>query len=99
MRVMASVRPNRRETKSWPTRRQFFSGSSVCRSSRSGSGRAAFCGILPPHILESIILHGTAEERREALATLTLSERFRERRLLLATLPVMALAEGKRRTV
>jgi Zn-dependent metalloprotease len=58
-----------------------------------------FCGILPPHILLSIVAHGTAEERREALATLTLSERFRERRLLLANLPLGALAGEKRRTV
>jgi Zn-dependent metalloprotease len=80
-------------------RKRFSSGSSVRRSFRSGSGRASVCGILPPHILQSIILHGTAEERRDALATLTQSERFRERRLLLATLPVMALAGEKRRTV
>jgi Zn-dependent metalloprotease len=80
-------------------RKRFSSGNLACRSFRFGSGRAAFCGILPPHILQSIILHGTAEERREALATLTQSERFRERRLLLAMLPVMALAGEKRRTV
>jgi Zn-dependent metalloprotease len=59
----------------------------------------SFCGILPPHILLSIIAHGTEEERREALATLTQSERFRERRLLFATLPVLMLGAEKLRTV
>jgi len=59
----------------------------------------AFCGILPPHILLSIIAHGTAEERREAFATLALSERFRGRRRLLGAFAVATPAGEKRRSV
>jgi Zn-dependent metalloprotease len=59
----------------------------------------SFCGILPPHILHSIIAHGTAEERRDALATLALSERFRGRRRLLGAFLAAAPAGEKRRSV
>ena len=59
----------------------------------------AFCGILPPQILFSIAQNGTPEERREALATLALSERLRERRRLFAALPMAPPAGEKLRTV
>jgi Zn-dependent metalloprotease len=58
-----------------------------------------FCAILPPHILISIVENGTPEERREALATLAISERFRSRRHLLAAFSVATPAGEKRRTV
>jgi Zn-dependent metalloprotease len=58
-----------------------------------------FCGILPPHILVSIAENGTPQERRAALATLALSERFRMRRHLLAPLPLLTPVGEKRRTV
>jgi Zn-dependent metalloprotease len=57
------------------------------------------CCILPPHILVSICNNGTAEEREQALRTLMLSERLRERRGVLAFVPVMVPAGEKRRTV
>ena len=76
------------------------SGSSEWRSSRSRSRFAIpLCGILPPHILISIVARGTAEERRDALATLALSERFRGRRHLLGALAVATPAGEKRRSV
>jgi Zinc metalloprotease (elastase) len=61
-------------------------------------GRAA-CGVLPPHILIAICENGTVEERERALATLVLSERLRERRALLSSLPSGTPAGEKRRTV
>ncbi len=57
------------------------------------------CCILPPHILISICEKGTAEERGQALKTLMLSERLRERRGVLALLTVPVPAGEKRRTV
>lgn len=61
--------------------------------------RSAVCGFLPPHILIAICENGTAEERRCAIQTLVLSERLRERRLVLADLPAATPAGEKRRTV
>jgi Zn-dependent metalloprotease len=60
---------------------------------------AGICSILPPHILISICENGTAEERRQALRTLVLSERLRARREVLALLPAVTPAGEKRRTV
>jgi len=57
------------------------------------------CPILPPHILIAIYENGTPEERGRALRALVLSERLRERRRLLAALPVPTPAGEKRRTV
>jgi Zn-dependent metalloprotease len=76
------------------------SGSSESRSSRSRRRLAIpLCGILPPHILISIVARGTEEERRDALATLALSERFRGRRRLLGALAVATPAGEKRRSI
>ncbi|MDQ2970015.1 MAG: M4 family metallopeptidase [Acidobacteriota bacterium] len=50
-------------------------------------------------MLEQISENGSPEERRSAIATLTLSERFRARRQLLAALPVITPAGEERRTV
>src|SRR6478672_4816785 len=61
--------------------------------------RPAVCGVLPPHILIAICQNGTAEERDRALRTLVLSERLRERRVVLAALPVAAPPGQKRRSV
>lgn len=58
-----------------------------------------FCAILPPHILISIAENGTPQERRQALATLAISERLRARRQLLARFPVVTPVGEKRRTV
>jgi len=44
------------------------------------------CFIVPPHMLEQISENGSPEERRSAISTLALSERFRARRQLLAAL-------------
>ena len=60
---------------------------------------AGICSILPPHVLISICENGTAEERRQALRTLVLSERLRARREVLALLPALTPAGEKRRTV
>ena len=57
------------------------------------------CFVLPPYILESISRNGSAEQRRSALATLVVSERFRARRQLLAALPVATPTGEKRRDV
>lgn len=60
----------------------------------------ALCSIVPPHILESIVVHGSPEERRAALATLARSERFRQRRDLLARIvPLSPPAGEESRTV
>jgi len=59
------------------------------------------CFIVPPHMLRSILLHGTAQQQAMAWATLTESEQFRGQRRILA--PIHALAATapgvKRRTV
>ena len=60
---------------------------------------AGICSILPPHVLISICENGTAEERRQALRTLVLSERLRARREVLALLPALTPTGEKRRTV
>lgn len=80
---------------------RFSCGSSASRSSSPAKEpfALAFCGILPPQILISIAENGTPEERREALATLALSERLRERRRLFAALPIAPPAGEKSRTV
>jgi Zn-dependent metalloprotease len=57
------------------------------------------CCILPPHILVSICENGTAEERQQALKTLMLSERLRERRGILALFAAVVPAGEERRTV
>jgi Zn-dependent metalloprotease len=57
------------------------------------------CCILPPHVLRSIAKHGNAQQQDRALRTLAASERFRGRRELLATLPIVTPAGTKRRTV
>ena len=58
-----------------------------------------FCAILPPHILLAIVENGTPEERRRALATLTLSERLRGRREALVPAVLPESAPGKERAV
>ena len=63
------------------------------------STRDSFCSILSPHMLEKIAENGTPDERRAALGTLALSERFRARRQLLAALPLLTPVGEKRRTV
>ena len=50
-------------------------------------------------MLEQISENGSPEERRSAIATLALSERFRARRQLLAALPLVTPAGEERRTV
>jgi len=59
------------------------------------------CFIVPPHMLRSILLNGTARQQAMAWATLTESEQFRGQRRILA--PIHALAATapgvKRRTV
>jgi Zn-dependent metalloprotease len=57
------------------------------------------CGILPPHILTSIVENGTPSQRRRALATLAVSERLRGRREILARFLVPAPSGQKRRSV
>jgi Zn-dependent metalloprotease len=81
-------------------RARFSCGSSASRSFNPAREpfAPAFCGILPPQILVSIAENGTPEERREALATLALSERLRERRRLFAALPI-ATPVGEKRAV
>ncbi|MCA1580449.1 MAG: M4 family metallopeptidase [Acidobacteria bacterium] len=63
------------------------------------SRRAAPCFIVPPHMLRAIAENGSPGERRDALATLLASERFRTRRQLVAGLPLMTPAGEKRRTI
>jgi len=58
-----------------------------------------FCPIVPPHILVSIVENGAPDERRAALETITLSERFRQRRHLLASLRLATPVGEKRRIV
>jgi Zn-dependent metalloprotease len=58
-----------------------------------------FCGILPPHILVSIVQNGTPEERRRALATIIFTERLRGERRALAALPMITPVGEKRRVV
>lgn len=59
------------------------------------------CCIIPPYMLRSILLHGTARQQEMAWATLTESEQFRGQRRILA--PITALAATapgvKRRTI
>src|SRR5512136_625319 len=59
------------------------------------------CFIVPPYILRSIMLRGSARQQAMAWATLTESEQFRGQRRILA--PIVALAATapgkKRRTV
>ncbi len=50
-------------------------------------------------MLRSIAENGSPEERRDALATLLASERFRTRRQLVAALPLVTPAGEKRRTI
>jgi len=50
-------------------------------------------------MLRAIAENGTPEERRDALATLLTSERFRTRRQLVAALPLVTPAGEKRRTI
>ena len=57
------------------------------------------CFIVPPYILTRIGQSGDPEERESALRTLVLSERFRERRAILAALPVVTPVGEKRRAV
>ena len=57
------------------------------------------CGALPPHILIAIVENGSSRERAAAIETLLLSERFLERRTLLAALPVITPTGRKRRAV
>jgi Zn-dependent metalloprotease len=59
----------------------------------------SFCSILPPHMLEAIVLNGSVDERRTALRTIALSERLRQRRYLLASLLFAVPVGEKRRTV
>ncbi len=59
----------------------------------------AFCSIVPPHVLVSIAENGSANERRAALRTIALSERFRQRRHFLASLKLATPVGEKRRTV
>lgn len=61
--------------------------------------RGTTCFILPPYILTRIGQSGDPDERDAALRTLILSERFRERRALLAALPVVTPVGEKRRAV
>jgi len=63
------------------------------------STRHPRCCVVPPHMLEKISENGTPDERRAALSTLALSERFRARRQMLAALPLLTLAGDKRRTI
>ncbi|HKF43562.1 MAG TPA: M4 family metallopeptidase [Thermoanaerobaculia bacterium] len=58
-----------------------------------------FRGIVPPHMLIAICQNGTTEERGRALRTLVLSERLRERRVVLSLLPGAAPVGQKRRVV
>jgi Zn-dependent metalloprotease len=58
-----------------------------------------FCSIVPPHILVSIAMNGSADERRAALTTIALSERFRWRRHLLGALLLATPVGEKHRTV
>jgi Zn-dependent metalloprotease len=59
------------------------------------------CSIIPPHILRSILQHGTEEQQARAWATLTDSEQFRgQRRVLTAIATLATQATGtKRRNV
>ena len=61
--------------------------------------RGTSCFILPPYILTRIGQNGDPEERESAWRTLVLSERFRERRAILAALPVVTPVGEKRRAV
>src|SRR5213082_2678847 len=49
-----------------------------------------FC-ILPPHILHSIILHGTSQQRAHALQTLSVDHSIRTMRVTQTLLPAGAL--------
>jgi Zn-dependent metalloprotease len=57
------------------------------------------CGIVPPHVLRSIVENGTPLERRLALQTLAVSERLRGRREVFALSLAPVPAGEKRRTV
>lgn len=53
------------------------------------------CSIVPPHLLEKIVENGTAEERKSALAALSMDHSVRaERRILQATRPGAQAVEG-----
>ena len=58
-----------------------------------------FCSIVPPHILVSIAANGTPQQRREAVWTLIVSERYRAQRDLLAALPLITPVGEKRRVI
>src|SRR5215510_1894444 len=56
---------------------------------------ACFRGIVPPHILESIMRRGSPDQRAVAQATLALTEGMRAARIALAeTMPPPAEAAG-----
>ena len=61
--------------------------------------------ILPPHIINRIVEHGTNDQRIRALATQQMSTQFREQRVALAaqkpvpSIPVAALTAAKNRIV
>jgi Zn-dependent metalloprotease len=71
------------------------------RSSRKhpGSHVCPICCILPPHMTDRIILHGTQTQREWALETLRASEQFRGRREAIGSIRFMAPAGTKRRTI
>ena len=71
------------------------------RSSRKhpGSHVCPICCILPPHMTDRIILHGTQTQREWALETLRASEQFRGRREAIGSVRFMAPAGTKRRTI
>jgi Zn-dependent metalloprotease len=59
----------------------------------------AICTIVPPHILDRLVEHGSKEARQRALRTLTLSARMRGHRDIASLLPNYAVAGTKRRTI
>ncbi len=61
--------------------------------------RCPICCIVPPHMLENIVVHGNVEQREWAFQTLTTSSQFRGRRDIVGEIYLSASAGEKRRTI
>jgi Zn-dependent metalloprotease len=61
--------------------------------------RCPVCCILPPHMLENIVVNGNTEQREWAFQTLSASSQFRGRREVVGGIFLAASAGEKRRTI
>ncbi|AFZ02107.1 M4 family metallopeptidase [Calothrix sp. PCC 6303] len=61
--------------------------------------RCPICCILPPHMLENVVVHGDTRQRDWALQTLTLSSELRGRRKAIGGISFTAQPGEKRRTI